>query len=127
MDSSLLTLMTFVPLAGIPLLFFTNDVKAQRWIATAVSAIAMVLSILVFTGLQKSGVDAVFGASPYHVKANWIDVGNIHIKYAMDVDALSAFMVLLTRRVGARPPVDPTRRRRWRDAEASRLHGKDLR
>ena len=96
MDSSLLTLMTFVPLAGIPLLFFTNDVKTQRWIATAVSAIAMVLSILVFTGLQKSGVDAVFGTSPYHVKANWIDVGNIHIRYAMDVDALSAFMVLLT-------------------------------
>jgi NADH-quinone oxidoreductase subunit M len=95
-----LTLLTFVPLMGIPLLWASGDVKVQRWIATAVSAIAMVLSIQVWFGFQDAGVATAFGKSPYAVDLEWITVGSFKVRYAMDVDALSAFMVLLTGLLG---------------------------
>lgn len=95
-----LTLLTFIPLLGIIPLFLTNDVKVQRWIATAVSAVAMVLSIQVWYGFQGAGVETAFGSSPYKVDLEWITVGSFKVRYAMDVDALSAFMVLLTGLLG---------------------------
>ena len=41
----LLTLLTFLPVVGIPFLFMTKDVKMQRMIGLATSAASMLLSI----------------------------------------------------------------------------------
>lgn len=98
----LLFLLTFVPLAGIPFLFATRDVKVQRWIATAASAVAMVLSIVAWLRFREVGADAVFGdsarlaAAGLHLDAPWISVGSFEVRFSMSVDGLSVFMVLLT-------------------------------
>jgi NADH-quinone oxidoreductase subunit M len=95
MDGWMLSLITFVPLAGIPLLWASDNVKHQRWIAACATFVTMVLSFVVWNRVV-GRPDVVFGASDFAVSARWINVGAFNVNYAMDVDALSGFMVLLT-------------------------------
>lgn len=90
----LLVLMTFLPLVGIPLLWLTNSAKGQRTIAAVTSAVVMVLSLVLYAQFEPGVTD--FGSSPFAVDMAWISAGAMDIRFAMDVDALSVLMVVLT-------------------------------
>ncbi len=92
---NLLTLLTFVPIVGIAPLFLVKDAKAIRWTATAVCAVELILSLVLWKQFD-AAANARLGASPFHVDVSWIKVGNFDIHYAMDVDGVSVLLVLLT-------------------------------
>src|SRR5512134_2673920 len=91
-----LTLLTFAPVLAIPLLWLSGDAKVQRGIATAAAGVSMVLSFVALAGFWKAGPEVAFGKSLYKVDLSWISAGSFEIRYAMDVDALSVFMGVLT-------------------------------
>ena len=92
---NLLTLLTFLPIAGIVPILLMKDAKQIRWTAAIVCFVEMLLSLW----LWKS-YDAVtapkLGSSPFHVDVSWIKVSNFDIHFAMDVDGISVLLVALT-------------------------------
>jgi NADH-quinone oxidoreductase subunit M len=95
MDKLLLSLVTFLPVLGIPLLWLSKDVKVQRWVGVGVSFACMVLSLLIWWRFDPETVGAL-GTTPFAVQAPWISVGAFEINYFMDVDGISVFLVALT-------------------------------
>jgi NADH-quinone oxidoreductase subunit M len=95
MNSLLLTLLTFLPIAGILPILFMKDAKAIRWTAAVVCFVEMLLSIQLFRTFD-SVANAPLGSSAFAVSASWIKVGAFDIRYAMDVDGISVLLVLLT-------------------------------
>jgi NADH-quinone oxidoreductase subunit M len=92
-----LTLLTFVPLAGIPFLWATKDVKTQRVIGIAASAVAMLLSIWLWLQFDPSETSLAIDGSTWGIEVPWIAVGeSFRIHYAMNVDGISVLLVLLT-------------------------------
>jgi NADH-quinone oxidoreductase subunit M len=91
MPSHLLTVITFLPLLGIPALLFlrSNDHTWIRRIALTISVVEFVLSL----GLLLK-FDAVNAQYQYEEYYNWIGRANIH--YHLGVDGISLFLVLLT-------------------------------
>src|SRR5262245_9752156 len=94
---NLLVLLTFLPVAGIPLLWLSKEARVQRMIAAGVSAVEMVLSIVLWLTFEKGHA---LGTSPLAVNLNWIHVGSFDIRFAMDVDGISVMLVLLTGLLG---------------------------
>jgi len=90
MNSLILTLVTFVPLAGAVLLMFMprND-RAIKWTALVISILAFVLSLHLATHWTHGAAGFQFG-----VDAQWIATPNIH--YHLAVDGISVWLVLLT-------------------------------
>src|SRR5690349_13273398 len=95
MEHNLLTLLTFLPVAGILPILFMKDAKAVRWTATIVCAVEMLLSIQLWLDFD-AAANAKLGASAFAVNASWLKVGTFDIRYAMDVDGISVLLVLLT-------------------------------
>jgi NADH-quinone oxidoreductase subunit M len=89
-NNSILTLVTFVPLAGaILLLFFPRRDRDIRWFALAVSLIAFVLSLHLPTYFERSR-----GGFQYEIDVPWISSPNIH--YHLGIDGISLWLVVLT-------------------------------
>ena len=92
----LLTLLTFLPLVGIPLLFLTKSVQAQRLIGLGTSGVSMLLSIWLWLGFDP----AQTGLGPnggLNFSTAWIQVGDsFQINYAMGVDGISMILIVLT-------------------------------
>src|SRR5262245_21926821 len=86
-----LSLITFLPLAGAILLLFVPKEKTQllRVIAAASSAAAFLASLWLWANFNSSTSDF-----QYVEKASWISAFNI--QYFMGVDGLSLVLVVLT-------------------------------
>ncbi len=92
-----LTLLTFLPVIGIPLLFLTNSARVQRLTAIAVTAVVMVLSIFLYLQFDASHTELLGQTSQWGFSKPWITVGDsFQINYAMDVDGVSMLLILLT-------------------------------
>ncbi|HTZ95552.1 MAG TPA: NADH-quinone oxidoreductase subunit M [Terriglobales bacterium] len=90
LDNSILTLVTFVPLAGaILLIFFPRRDRDIRLFALVVSLLDFVLSLHLPVHFQR----ALTGFQ-YEVNQAWISNPNIH--YHMGVDGVSMWLVVLT-------------------------------
>jgi NADH-quinone oxidoreductase subunit M len=91
MPSHLLTVITFLPLLGVPALLFlrSNDHTWIRRIALMISVIEFVLSLGLL--LKFDSVDAQYQLEETY---NWVARANIH--YHLGVDGISLFLVLLT-------------------------------
>src|SRR5256712_5768935 len=90
LSSIILTLVTFIPLAGAALLLFVpNRERDIRVFSLVISLLAFVLSLHLPVHLQRA--QAGF---QYEVNVPWIPTPNIH--YHMGVDGISLWLVLLT-------------------------------
>ncbi len=91
-----LTLLTFLPVIGIPLLWASKDVKVQRMIGAGVSGVVMLLSIWLWMNFDPNHTSLV-GDGAYGFSHAWISVGDsFKINYAMGVDGISLLLILLT-------------------------------
>jgi len=91
MPSHLLTVITFLPLLGVPalLLLRAEDHTWIRRIALAISVAEFVISLFLLRGFDS--VNAQYQFEEYY---DWIGRANIH--YHLGVDGISLFLVLLT-------------------------------
>jgi NADH-quinone oxidoreductase subunit M len=91
MPSHLLTVITFLPLLGVPalLLLRSDDHTWIRRIALAVSLAEFAISLFLLHGF-----DAVNAGYQFEEYSDWIARANIH--YHLGVDGISLFLVLLT-------------------------------
>src|ERR1700732_2443374 len=90
LDSSMLTLVTFIPLAGaLLLLLFPRRDRDIRLFALVVSLLDFVLSLHLPVHFQRGQT-----AFQYQVNSQWIVNPNIH--YHMGVDGVSMWLVVLT-------------------------------
>src|SRR5438874_10865812 len=88
--SMILTLVTFIPLAGAALLLFVpNRERDIRVFSLVISLLAFVLSLHLPVHLQRA--QAGF---QYEVNVQWIPTPNIH--YHLGVDGISLWLVVLT-------------------------------
>ena len=85
MDSILLPLVTFLPCMGIPLLWMTNSVKAQRWIGTGTCGLMAALCFYIYAGFDSSQASTLLGASSqYAFSTPWINLAGFQINFAME-------------------------------------------
>ena len=90
LSSIILTLVTFIPLAGAALLLFVpNRERDIRVFSLVISLLAFVLSVHLPVHLQRA--QAGF---QYEVNVPWIPTPNIH--YHMGVDGISMWLLVLT-------------------------------
>src|SRR3989440_3594601 len=90
LSSIILTLVTFIPLAGAALLLFVpNRERDIRVFSLVISLLAFVLSLHLPVHLQRA--QAGF---QYEVNIPWIPTPNIH--YHMGIDGISLWLILLT-------------------------------
>ena len=91
----LLTLVVFVPLAGVLLLVpvSSHSHRLLRWLALAVMLIDFAVSLLVVIGF-----DTGFDGMQFSVKVPWIE--RYGISYHLGIDGISLFLVLLTTFLG---------------------------
>ena len=93
----LLTILTFLPVLGIPFLFLTKSAHVQRLTAIGFSAAAMVLSLYLWWQFDPSQTALLAEGSQFGFSHSWISVGDsFQINYAMDVDGISILLVALT-------------------------------
>jgi NADH-quinone oxidoreductase subunit M len=93
MNSSILSLITFLPMAGVLILIFLpkNRESLLKWVALIISVLSFILSIrlfILFDGNQ-SGMQFV-----EHFK--WLTFGDFKIDYHLGVDGISILLVMLT-------------------------------
>ena len=88
-----LTLLTFLPLVGILILFFipSSAKNTLRWVALGTSLVVFALSLWVLGMFDASNPDLQLVA-----QYDWIQVAGWNIQYYMGVDGLSILLVLLT-------------------------------
>ena len=90
MSDLILTLITFVPLAGaILLMFLPRNDRTIKWIALVVSVITFILSLHLPAHWTSGAAGFQFG-----IDKQWIASPNIH--YHLGVDGISVWLVLLT-------------------------------
>jgi len=99
MNQYLLTLLTFLPIAGIVLVMLQKNDKAIRFTAAGVCFVEMLLSFWLWMSFDAAAARPL-GQSAFAVSASWIKVGSFDIHYAMDVDGVSVLLVLLTGLLG---------------------------
>ena len=91
LDAHILTVLTFLPLAGAILIALSaREAEARiRWIAFVVSVLDFLLSIKLFAGigLHQAGMQFV---------EDYAWIGSPPIRYHVGADGLSAFLILLT-------------------------------
>jgi len=85
----LLTIITFLPLAGALILLILPGQRLQKWFALAVSAATFAISCLLFAWWQTGEAGMQFTE-----RLPWVPQFNI--QYLVGVDGLSLFLVLLT-------------------------------
>jgi NADH-quinone oxidoreductase subunit M len=93
----LLTLITFVPVAGIIALLFVPKERLGmiRWVAAAATLVPLILSVFLYLNFDraKAGINDPTSFQ-FVVQKDWIPQFNI--QYYMGIDGLSVSMVLLT-------------------------------
>jgi len=93
-DRIILTLVTFIPLAGaVLLLFFPRRHRDIRWFALIVSIADFVVSLHLPAHFQKLTGGSV-SHFQFEINAQWISNPNIH--YHLGLDGISLWLVLLT-------------------------------
>jgi NADH-quinone oxidoreductase subunit M len=92
---NLLTILAFLPLAGILPILLMKDAKQIRWTAAAVCFVEMLLSIKLWMDFD-GGAATTLGKSVFKIDLPWIAAGAFQIHYAMDVDGISVLLILLT-------------------------------
>jgi NADH-quinone oxidoreductase subunit M len=91
-DHSILTLITFVPLAGAGLLAFLPDRgKLMQWGALAVTLVTFLLTLHLPAHYDYA---AASGSYQFVIDNNWISTPAIH--YHLGVDGLSMWLIVLT-------------------------------
>jgi len=90
----LLSLLIFLPLAGVVALFFSSSETYQRWCTLATTLLAIPLALALYGGFDTSS--ALFQHAEH---AQWIPW--LGINYTLGVDGISLLMILLT--VGIMP------------------------
>ena len=85
----LLSVLVFLPLAGLVLLPLARSDRAAKTLALAVTLVNAVLSLRLFTGFDASTAKYQFAES-----VAWIP--SLHIHYTLGVDGISLLLVLLT-------------------------------
>jgi NADH-quinone oxidoreductase subunit M len=89
-DNSILTLVTFMPLAGaLLLLFLPRRERDLKWFALAVSVATFVLSLHLPTYF-----DHARAGFQFEINLPWIPTPNIH--YHLGIDGISLWLVVLT-------------------------------
>ena len=88
-----LTLLTFLPLAGVLVLLFvrSENQNALRWTALTASTITFVISLWVLALFRAANPDLQLVT-----RVPWITVGGWNIEYHLGIDGLSILLVLLT-------------------------------
>ena len=88
-----LTILTFLPLAGVLVILFLNAEQkaAIRWTALVTSLVTLGVSLWVFSMFKASNPDLQLEA-----KYPWIQVAGWNIYYYLAVDGLSILLVMLT-------------------------------
>ncbi|MCQ3935519.1 MAG: Fe-S-binding domain-containing protein [Chloroflexi bacterium] len=88
-----LTILTFLPLAGVLVILFLNSEQktAIRWVALVTSLVTFGVSLWVFSMFESLNPDLQLEA-----KYPWIQVAGWNIYYYLAVDGLSILLVLLT-------------------------------
>jgi NADH-quinone oxidoreductase subunit M len=90
LDSMILTLVTFIPLAGaLLLLIMPRRDRETRWVALGVSVVAFLASL--HLPVHLAYLQAGF---QFEINRDWISNPNIH--YHMGVDGISVWLVVLT-------------------------------
>ena len=90
MNEAILTLVTFVPLAGaLLLMFFPRKDGLVRWFALVVTIVAFILSLHLPVHFVRGT-----GGFQYELDVPWIPNPNIH--YHMGIDGISMWLVVLT-------------------------------
>src|SRR5258708_24884236 len=89
--SHALTLITFVPIAGMVLILAVPDSMkpAFKWIAVAATALQLGIAVYLYQGF-----DTTTSAVQFAEKASWMPAS--HISYFVGVDGISISMILLT-------------------------------
>ncbi|HUK89786.1 MAG TPA: NADH-quinone oxidoreductase subunit M [Blastocatellia bacterium] len=95
MESSLLTVVTFLPIAGAVLLFAIGGGRRQnegllRWVALVISLATFLLSLLLPLGF------AAGAGLRFELNVPWITAFDLGIHYHVGIDGLSLWLVLLT-------------------------------
>lgn len=90
MNFPILSVVTFLPLAGAILLIFINKKKENhlRYIALGITLLTFIISLFLYFNFNSSTPDPQFVE-----KSVWLGYG---IKYHMGIDGISLFLVLLT-------------------------------
>ena len=97
MESSILTLLIFIPVAGAALmlpfakLYGKEGTHYYKWIAAITTGIQLVLAWVLYQNFNPS---LSITESPFTVQIDWIK--HFNIQYFLGVDGLSMPMVLLT-------------------------------
>lgn len=85
----LLSVITFLPLLGAALVMLVPGDRAKRWVALATTLVTFVVSLLLWTNWQDGQAGMQFVED-----AVWF--APLGIRYAVGVDGISLFLVLLT-------------------------------
>ena len=87
----ILSLITFIPLAGaLLLLVMPRNDSMQRMIAMGVSVITFLVSLPLVTGFQSNA------EYQFVEQASWITVGPFQMNYHIGIDGISLWLVILT-------------------------------
>ena len=97
MESSILSLLIFVPVAGavlmlpLAILYGKENAHYYKWIAAIATGIQLALAWILYQNYDPA---LSISESPFTVQLNWIT--HFNIQYYLGVDGLSMPMVLLT-------------------------------
>ncbi len=91
MDQNILTIITFLPLAGAFVLLFINRVFTEtiKKVAFLVSLLNLLVSLYIYFNF-----DSHFSGMQFEINLPWIE--SLGISYHMGIDGISLFLVLLT-------------------------------
>jgi len=92
MNETILSLMTFLPLVGVLLLFFVpkDSHNAQRGLALGVTILTFLVSLPLVTGFQTNAEFQFVKDVP------WIAAGPFQMNYHVGIDGISLWLVILT-------------------------------
>lgn len=92
MSTNILSLMTFLPLLGVVLLFFVpkQNHAAQRGVALVTTIVTFLVSLPLVTGFQTNA------EYQFVEKISWIAVGPFQMNYFVGIDGISLWLVILT-------------------------------
>lgn len=85
----LLTIITFLPLLGAVIVMLVPGDAAKKWLALATTVVTFLVSLLLWTGWQNG-----YAGMQFVEEAVWF--APLSIRYALGVDGISLFLVLLT-------------------------------
>jgi len=100
LDSSYLTWIIFLPLAGaiIAALISNNHSRLIKYISAIFTLVPLILAVILFINFDRS--PAMAGVMQFEVKPDWVWIPAINANFHLGVDGLSLPLVLLTTFLG---------------------------